>query len=74
MQLDQEDPVLGTFEKGKISGLGARVNIGGKTPESDDSYNGCVSGLRIGQHSVTFDRTRGTLVLESKGLTSCEAA
>ena len=72
LQLDQEDPVLGTFGRGKISGLGPRVNIGGKTPESADGYHGCVSHLRLGQHSVSFNSPRGSLLLESEGLTSCE--
>jgi hypothetical protein len=72
MQLWEEEPVVGTFENGKIMGFGQTVNIGGVTADSPDNFKGCLSDVRIGRHPVNLASHAEPLVLRTVGLARCE--
>ena len=72
MQLGEEEPVVGTFDNGKIRGFGKTVNIRGVTADSPDNFHGCLADVRIGRQAVNPVSYAEPLVLRTVGLASCE--
>ena len=69
LKVDSDDPVMGSLEAGRITGLGAELVIGGV--EGQEGYRGCLAGLKIGHQPVSLVSHREPLLVEREGVGEC---
>jgi len=71
LQLDSQDPVLGSLQAGRFAGLGQEVVIGGGV--AVPGFRGCIKDLKFGHQAVSLVSRAEPLLIDRKGVGNCRS-